>query len=144
MQCQVRKSHDMMTHLWKQTSVFHIGMLESLCDTFTFTEWENFLRFLSLDNPCIWTLSQTTEVPGFEPGEPVTGKPWNSCSLVDSATTVKPKRSKQSITIHLFTQNQDHPSQPPNVPNRTLTPPRRFTLNCQRETHRQWKEGRTP
>ena len=123
MQSQVWKPHDMMTHLWKQTSVFDVRMLGSLCDTFTFTTWAIFPRFLSLGNPRIWTLSQTTEVPGFEPVEVFTCKPWDSCSLVDSPTTAKTqKKKKKSLSIYPFKSHTNFYLQMYLTELRTLTP----------------------
>jgi hypothetical protein len=41
------------THLWKQISMFGRRTFEFAGNTFTFTEWANFPKFLNLDSPCI-------------------------------------------------------------------------------------------
>lgn len=84
-------------HLWKQTSTFGLPRLEVECETATFNEWENFFKFFSLESPCIWTLSQSTEAPGLVPGDLTTCKLGDNCNLPDSPTTTK-SRTKMPIT----------------------------------------------
>lgn len=90
--CWYVMSHAVLqyTHLWKQTSTFGIREFELDTETFTFTVCASFLRFLILNNPWIYTLSQTTTIPGLVPGESFTGKPRDSCKAVDSETTEEP------------------------------------------------------
>lgn len=83
-----------MTHLWRQTSMAGMRMLEFVADIFSFAVLANFPRYLSLDNPRIWTLSHNTKVPGLEPGEFFTGMPWDNCNLADSAATANEKDKK--------------------------------------------------
>lgn len=95
--CYFKKQpHNIITHRWKQTSTFDLRKLELFWETFTFNEWANFLKSLSLENPWILTLSQKTFAPGFIPGEFSTAKPGDSRRVVYWPTTAKPKKEKNT------------------------------------------------